>query len=156
MPSATEVDVYPHISPPTWMGLLTARVFTWLAAVSLFPSLSRPPRHHVQVLNLFGGVLDAKLEAEKHLRESPLSWTIIRPSGLSSDAPDDVGGPLLLRPEDTLFGLETDPGTLVSRDLVAAAAVQALLQPGAHNRVVEIVQASDRSVKGADPESWYS
>jgi len=36
-------------------------------------------------LNLLGGVLDAKLEAEKYLRSSGLKWTIVRPGGLSNE-----------------------------------------------------------------------
>jgi uncharacterized protein YbjT (DUF2867 family) len=41
-------------------------------------------------LNVFGGVLDHKLAAEKYLRASGLDWTVVRPGGLSSDAPEKV------------------------------------------------------------------
>lgn len=43
-------------------------------------------------LNLFGGVLDAKLEAEKYLRASGLNYTIVRPGGLAKETPEEVSG----------------------------------------------------------------
>ncbi|KAK9794319.1 hypothetical protein WJX73_007264 [Symbiochloris irregularis] len=70
------------------------------------------------LLNIFGGVLDKKHEAENYLRASGLNWTIIRPGGLSMDPPSQVGN-LIIRGEDTLFGLPSDPGRAISRQLVA-------------------------------------
>merc|ERR1712046_253024 len=37
--------------------------------------------------NVFGGVLDEKLVAEKYLRASGLDYTIVRPGGLKASAP---------------------------------------------------------------------
>ena len=48
----------------------------------------------VQVTNAFGNVLDEKLEAENYLRASGLDYTIVRPGGLKSTAPENN---LLLR-----------------------------------------------------------
>ena len=58
---------------------------------------------------------------------------------------------MLLRKEDTLMGLSSDPGREISRDLVAKLSLQALLQPGAANRVVEAVQESSTSYVEPDP-----
>lgn len=55
--------------------------------------------------------------AENYLRRSGLRWTIVRPGGLKSEAPAEVGR-LVTSREDSLFGLETDPGRAISRDTV--------------------------------------
>ncbi|GIL42292.1 hypothetical protein Vafri_311 [Volvox africanus] len=104
-------------------------------------------------LNLFGGVLICKLKAEKYLRTSGLNYTIIRPGGLSNE-PESVVGNLIVAPEDSLFALDSDPGRLVSRDTVAAVAVQAILQLDAsRDKVLEVV-ASPYASKIA-PELWF-
>eukprot|EP00199_Chlamydomonas_sp_CCMP681_P002550 CAMPEP_0119104740 /NCGR_PEP_ID=MMETSP1180-20130426/2876_1 /TAXON_ID=3052 ORGANISM="Chlamydomonas cf sp, Strain CCMP681" /NCGR_SAMPLE_ID=MMETSP1180 /ASSEMBLY_ACC=CAM_ASM_000741 /LENGTH=320 /DNA_ID=CAMNT_0007089573 /DNA_START=39 /DNA_END=1001 /DNA_ORIENTATION=- len=103
-------------------------------------------------LNLFGGVLDHKLVAEQYLRASGLNYTIVRPGGLSEEPPSVVGN-LIARPEDTLFGLDTDPGRQVSRDTVAAVCVAALSQSSADNEVVEIVASP--SAPEVDPSQWF-
>ena len=41
-----------------------------------------------QVTNAFGNVLDEKLEAENYLRASGIDYTIVRPGGLKSTAPE--------------------------------------------------------------------
>lgn len=56
--------------------------------------------------------------AEKYLRSSGIQYTIVRPGGLSNDPPS-VKGNLLVSGEDTLFGLETEPGRSISRDTVS-------------------------------------
>mmetsp|Transcript_21020 Transcript_21020/g.46092 ORF Transcript_21020/g.46092 Transcript_21020/m.46092 type:complete len:330 (-) Transcript_21020:267-1256(-) len=84
------------------------------------------------ITNAFGGVLDEKLVGEKHLKESGLTYTIVRPGGLKSEAPK---APLVVAPEDTLFSGE------ISRDLVAAAVVEAVFAEGANNKVVEIMES---------------
>ncbi|KAG2446883.1 hypothetical protein HYH02_008039 [Chlamydomonas schloesseri] len=104
-------------------------------------------------LNLFGGVLDAKLKAEKYLRGSGLNYTIIRPGGLSNEPEPEVGN-LILRREDSLFGLDSDPGRAISRDTVAAVAVQALLQPAAsRDKLVEVVASP--SAPRLSPDTWF-
>ncbi|GLC35334.1 hypothetical protein PLESTM_000308800 [Pleodorina starrii] len=105
-------------------------------------------------LNLFGGVLDRKLKAEKYLRASGLNYTIIRPGGLSNE-PESAVGNLIVSGEDTLFALETDPSRVISRDTVAAVAVQAVLQPEAsRDKVLEVV-ASPAAPK-LSPERWFA
>lgn len=48
------------------------------------------------VLNLFGLVLVAKLQAEKHIRSSGINYTIIRPGGLTEQPPT---GNIVMEPE---------------------------------------------------------
>lgn len=104
-------------------------------------------------LNAFGGVLDAKLAAEKYLRASGIDYTVVRPGGLSNEPPDAVGN-LIVSGEDTLFGLPTDPGREISRDTVAAVCVEALYQPAASDKVVEIVSSPSAPVLPAD--KWFA
>jgi uncharacterized protein YbjT (DUF2867 family) len=103
-------------------------------------------------LNAFGGVLDNKLEAEKALRSSGLDWTIVRPGGLSNEAPENLGG-LYVSKEDTLLGVDSDPGRSISRDTVAEVIVEALSQDKASNKVVEIVQG--KQVEKLQPEKYF-
>jgi hypothetical protein len=53
-------------------------------------------------------------QAEKHLRASNLTWTIVRPGGLSNTTVGNV----IFGKEDTFLGLESDPGRQISRELV--------------------------------------
>jgi nucleoside-diphosphate-sugar epimerase len=48
------------------------------------------------VLNLFGLVLVAKLQAEKYIRGSGINYTIIRPGGLTDQPPT---GSIVIEPE---------------------------------------------------------
>jgi hypothetical protein len=63
-------------------------------------------------------VLCCAQAAEQYLRSSGLRYTVVRPGGLSDEAPADVGR-LIVSGEDTLFGLDTDPGRAISRDTVS-------------------------------------
>jgi len=105
------------------------------------------------VLNLFGGVLDEKLKAEKYLRASGLDWTIVRPGGLSNAAPEEVGN-LYVSKEDTLFAGKESPGRSVSRESVAQVMVESLVQSGASNKVVEIV--AGKQVEASSPDKWFA
>ncbi|XP_044496744.1 uncharacterized protein At2g34460, chloroplastic isoform X2 [Mangifera indica] len=80
-------------------------------------------------LNVFGLTLIAKLQAEQYIRRSGINYTIIRPGGLRNEPPT---GNL-----DTLY-----EGT-ISRDKVAEVAVEALIRPESHYKVVEIVSRAD-------------
>jgi uncharacterized protein YbjT (DUF2867 family) len=104
-------------------------------------------------LNALGGVLDEKLAAELNLRGSGLDYTIVRPGGLSNE-PESVTGPVIVRGEDTTFGLPTDPGREISRDTVAAVCVEALFAKNASNRVVEIVASPD--APETSPDTWFA
>lgn len=104
-------------------------------------------------LNAFGNILEEKLQAEKYLRASGLDYTIVRPGGLS-DEPASAVGNIIVRGEDTLFGLDDDPGRAISRDTVAEVCVEALIQPGASNRVVEVVASPTAPPLGA--KDWFA
>lgn len=104
-------------------------------------------------LNVFGGVLEKKLVAEKYLRASGLDYTIVRPGGLSNE-PESAVGNLIISGEDTLFALETDPGRAISRDTVAAVVVAALTDPAASNRVVEVVASP--SAPAVPRDQWFA
>ena len=82
-------------------------------------------------LNLFFLILYWKKQAEEYLQASGLTYTIVRPGGLKSDDQDDR--PLVMAPADTLF-----EGN-VPRLKVAETCVEALFQPAARDKVVEII-----------------
>ncbi|KAK3233016.1 hypothetical protein CYMTET_56660 [Cymbomonas tetramitiformis] len=103
-----------------------------------------------KVLNAFGGVLDAKHDAELNLRASGLTYTIVRPGGLSNEPPS---GKLIVSGEDTLFGTDNESGREISRDQVAEICVEALFQGAADNKVIEIV--SSPTAPQLDRSAWF-
>ncbi len=81
-------------------------------------------------LNLFWLILVWKKQAEEYIQKSGLTYTIVRPGGLKNeDNPD----PILMSSADTLFD-----GS-IPRTKVAQVCVEALFQPTARNKIVEIV-----------------
>jgi hypothetical protein len=82
-------------------------------------------------LNLFWLVLYWKKQAEDYLQASGLTYTIVRPGGLKNEDADDR--PLIMAPADTLF-----EGN-IPRLKVAETCVEALYQPAARNKIVEII-----------------
>lgn len=81
-------------------------------------------------LNLFWLVLFWKKQAENDLQKSGLTYTIVRPGGLKNeDTPDAV----VMSKAETLF-----EGS-IPRQKVAQVCVQALQEPQAQNKIVEIV-----------------
>lgn len=87
------------------------------------------------ILNLFGGVLAAKNNAERMIMKlSTLDYTIVRPGGLKETAPE---GQIRYGKADTIFG-----GS-ISRYSVAEVCVAALTSKSASNKVVEIVAEQD-------------
>ncbi|KAF6252548.1 pyridine nucleotide binding protein [Scenedesmus sp. NREL 46B-D3] len=109
-------------------------------------------QQELQILNLLGGVLDRKLAAERYLRASGLRYTIVRPGGLRSEPAAEVGR-LIVSREDSLFGLDSDPGRAISRDTVAEVLVAALQQPAAANMVLEIV--SSPTAPELPQDKWF-
>ncbi len=93
------------------------------------------------VTNAFGGVLDEKIVAERHLRSSGMDYTIVRPGGLKAKPP---AGALLVSGEDTLNAGE------ISRDLVADVCVACLTDPGARDRVLEIIEDAESEPRAFD------
>ncbi|MEM8603724.1 MAG: SDR family oxidoreductase [Cyanobacteria bacterium P01_H01_bin.121] len=81
-------------------------------------------------LNLFWLILVWKKQAEEYLQKSGLTYTIVRPGGLRSE---DKSTPVVMQAADTLF----EGG--IPRLQVAKVCVEALNEPAAQNKVVEIV-----------------
>ena len=100
---------------------------------------------------------DEKLAGENYVRSSGLPFVIVRPGGLS-DAPASSLGGLVVSGEDTLFGRDTDPGRVISREEVGDVCAEAVLaldaRGGELGRVVEVVQSTD--VAAAPPSSWFA
>ncbi|SFR52829.1 SDR family oxidoreductase [Halogeometricum limi] len=84
----------------------------------------------LRLLLLGLGILSAKRRAEDHLRESGLSYTILRPGGLTNA--DPTGDVVVGEGGDTVSGS-------VPRADVAGLCVAALFTPEAANRTFEVV-----------------
>lgn len=92
-------------------------------------------------LNLFWLILVWKKQAEEYLQNSGLTYTIVRPGGLKNeDNPDSV----VMSSADTLFD-----GS-IPRTKVAQVCVEALSQPEARNKIVEIVAKPEAPAKSWD------
>ncbi|MDJ0702119.1 MAG: SDR family oxidoreductase [Leptolyngbyaceae cyanobacterium MO_188.B28] len=90
-------------------------------------------------LNLFWFILVWKKLAEGYLQKSGLTYTVVRPGGLLME---DNSKPILMSAEDTLF-----EGS-IPRIKVAQVCVEALNQPSAQNRILEVIakeEAAERS-----------
>ncbi|HBC42486.1 MAG TPA: epimerase [Pseudanabaena sp.] len=85
-------------------------------------------------LNLFWLVLFWKKQAERHLQDSGLTYTIVRPGGLLNREKE---GGLVLVGADTLF-----EGS-IPRTKVSQVTVEALFEDNAKNKLVEIVVNAD-------------
>lgn len=89
-------------------------------------------------LNLFWLILFWKKQAEEYLQKSGLTYTIVRPGGLrNEDNPDSI----VMQNADTLF-----EGS-IPRQKVAQVCVEALFEPAAQNKIVEIVAKPDAPAK---------
>jgi len=117
------------------------------------PAAGQADNPNYKFLNFFGGVLDHKLAAEKYLRASGLTWTVVRPGGLSNEPASKMGN-LIVSGEDTLFGLDSEASREISRDTVAEVLVAALQQDAAQNKVVEIVASPNAPVVPED--KWFA
>lgn len=82
-------------------------------------------------LNLFWLILVWKKQAEEYLQKSGLTYTIVRPGGLKNE---DSSDPVLMYAADTLSLSGSIP-----RTKVAQVCVEALSQPAARNKIVEII-----------------
>jgi uncharacterized protein YbjT (DUF2867 family) len=92
-------------------------------------------------LNKFGKVLDWKLKGENALRKSSLTYTIVRPGGLTNDPGGQKG--LLLDQGDRISGM-------VSRADVAEVCYQALDHPKTQNVTFEIVSGTGDPIEDWD------
>ncbi|MGK7948691.1 MAG: SDR family oxidoreductase [Xenococcaceae cyanobacterium] len=91
-------------------------------------------------LNLFWLVLYWKKQAEEYIQRSGLTYTIVRPGGLKNE---DNADRIIMSSADTLFD-----GS-IPRPKVAQVSIEALFEPEAKNKIVEIVATPE-----AEPKSW--
>jgi len=91
-------------------------------------------------LNKFGQVLTWKLKGEDTLRASGLTYTIVRPGGLTNEPGRQSA--LVFDQGDRISGM-------ISRADVAEVCIQALHQPDARNTTFEVVQT-----QGAPTDDW--
>ncbi len=91
-------------------------------------------------LNLFWLVLYWKKQAEEYLQQSGLTYTIVRPGGLKNG---DNADNIVMSSPDTLFD-----GS-IPRPKVAQVCVEALSQPAAKSKIVEIVAKPE-----AESQTW--
>ncbi len=85
-------------------------------------------------LNLFWLILLWKKQAEEYIIKSGLTYTIVRPGGLKNE---DNSNPIVMQSADTLFD-----GS-IPRQKVAQVCVEALFEPEARYKIVEIVAKAD-------------
>jgi uncharacterized protein YbjT (DUF2867 family) len=91
-------------------------------------------------LNLFWLILVWKKQAEEYLQKSGLTYTIVRPGGLKNE---DNSDRVVMYTADTLSLSGSIP-----RTKVAQVCVEALSQPAARNKIVEVIaepQAPEKS-----------
>ncbi|MBY6539939.1 SDR family oxidoreductase [Rhodococcus sp. BP-349] len=88
------------------------------------------PDHGVSPDDSFYAYAEAKAEADQHLKNSDLSWTIVAPSGLT----DDAGTGSITTKEQGATGAS------VSRDDVAAVIATVLDTPSTAGRMIEFDQ----------------
>lgn len=89
-------------------------------------------------LNLFWLILVWKKQAEEYLQKSGLNYTIVRPGGLKNE---DNSNSIVMQNADTLFD-----GS-IPRQKVAQVCVEALFEPAAKNKIVEIVAKENTPAK---------
>ncbi|MCP6761361.1 MAG: SDR family oxidoreductase [Fischerella sp. CENA71] len=89
-------------------------------------------------LNLFWLILVWKKQAEEYLQKSGLTYTIVRPGGLKNEDNTDS---IVMQNADTLFD-----GS-IPRQKVAQVCVEALFEPAARNKIVEIVAKPEAASK---------
>jgi uncharacterized protein YbjT (DUF2867 family) len=92
-------------------------------------------------LNLFWLILVWKKQAEEYLQKSGVAYTIVRPGGLKNEDNTDA---IVMQGADTLFD-----GS-IPRAKVAQVCVEALVQPQAKNKIVEIVAKPDAPAQSLD------
>lgn len=90
-------------------------------------------------LNLFWLVLVWKKQAEEYLQKSGLTYTIVRPGGLKNE---DNSDQVVMFTADSLSLSGSIP-----RTKVAQVCVEALFQPAARNKIVEVIAETEAPEK---------
>ena len=89
-------------------------------------------------LNLFWLILVWKKQAEEYIQKSGLTYTIVRPGGLKND---DNENAIVMSSADTL-----SEGS-IPRTKVAQVCIESVFEPGAQNKIVEIVAKPEAAPK---------
>lgn len=89
-------------------------------------------------LNLFWLILVWKKQAEEYIKKSGLTYTIVRPGGLLNE---DNEFPILMSSADTLSDGR------IPRTRVAQVCIEALYQPAARNKIVEVIAKTEAPEK---------
>lgn len=103
----------------------------------------------VNFLNLFWGVLFWKRQAEREIERSGVDYTIIRPGGLKSQLRDGESlGQIVMKPQNTygvppLVPPQKQAAGSILRRQVAELCLAALYEPGASNKIVEVIAQQD-------------
>ncbi|NJO40594.1 MAG: SDR family oxidoreductase [Cyanobacteria bacterium RU_5_0] len=92
-------------------------------------------------LNLFWLILFWKKQSENYLQKSGLTYTIVRPGGLKNEDNSDA---------IVMSGADTLSEGRIPRTKVAQVCVEALFQPEAKNKIVEIVASPDVTAQPFD------
>lgn len=90
-------------------------------------------------LNLFWLILVWKKQAEEYIQKSGLTYTIVRPGGLKNE---DNSDSIVMVPAETLSLSGSIP-----RTKVAQVCVEALFQPSARNKIVEVIAKKEAPAK---------
>lgn len=93
-------------------------------------------------LNLFWLILVWKKQAEEYIQKSGLTYTIVRPGGLKNE---DNSDRVVMFTADTLSLSGSIP-----RTKVAQVCVEALFQPAARNKIVEVIANAEAPEKSFD------
>ncbi len=93
--------------------------------------------HDEHPLNQYGNVLKWKLKGENHLRDSGLTYTVVRPGGLTDDSGGEDG--IVFDQGDTLGGGR------ITREDVAEVCIQALNNSHAYSKTFEIIGDEEES-----------
>ncbi|MCU0760916.1 MAG: NAD(P)H-binding protein [Steroidobacteraceae bacterium] len=105
--------------------------------------VTRPPQGEERFAKLMNAVMTSKLRGEDALRKGGVPYTVLRPVGLWDKPAGQLG--IALVPGDPPIS------AMIARADVAAVAVQALVDPGARNKTVMILNVAQPQV-----DAWKS
>jgi uncharacterized protein YbjT (DUF2867 family) len=94
-------------------------------------ALGAAPEHPIEFYRIKHGI-------ENRLRESGLSYTVLRPPAFMETWAGPIGDPIIAGGKATIFGPGRNPINFMAVDDVAHYVLLGLYHPGARNRVIEI------------------